>query len=171
MTINISKLLQNDYFSEQFSVTELPDSIKVSEEEYKVLYISPMRISLMRSGEKLKAVYSGEADVIIPCARCLEPVNYRIKFDGERETEMKLLNEDADDEFFFIIDKEIHPDLLFIDELLIHWPIRVLCKEDCKGICSRCGTNLNKAVCNCDKEVPDPRMAAIRDIFSQFKEV
>ena len=171
MTIDISKLLQNDYFSEEFSISELPDSITVSKEEYKLLNISPMQLSLKRNKDKLKAVYSGEAELIIPCARCLEPVNYRIVFEGERETEMKLLNEDEDDEFFFIINKELHPDLLFIDELLIHWPIRVLCKEDCKGICSRCGTNLNKSVCNCEKEVPDPRMAAIKDIFSQFKEV
>ena len=37
--------------------------------------------------------------------------------------------------------------------------------------CSKCGANLNKGDCGCDTWVPDPRMAAIQDIFKQFKEV
>ena len=49
--------------------------------------------------------------------------------------------------------------------------MKVLCKDNCKGICSRCGANLNKGDCGCDTWVPDPRMAAIQDIFKQFKEV
>ena len=42
---------------------------------------------------------------------------------------------------------------------------------DDKGICSRCGKNLNKGSCGCAEEPKDPRMAAISDIFSKFKEV
>ena len=69
-------------------------------------------------------------------------------------------------------DKEsLYVELLIRNELLVQWPIRVLCKDDCKGICSRCGANLNVQTCDCDTAVPDPRMAAIRDIFSKFKEV
>ena len=44
-------------------------------------------------------------------------------------------------------------------------------KDDCKGICSRCGANLNIQTCDCDTTGLDPRMAAIKDIFSKFKEV
>ncbi len=52
----------------------------------------------------------------------------------------------------------------------------VLAKEpieltDCKGICSQCGKNLNDGPCGCVEEPKDPRMAAISDIFSKFKEV
>ena len=60
---------------------------------------------------------------------------------------------------------------LLHNEILIHWPMRVLCKEDCKGICSHCGKDLNEGPCSCEQESLDPRMAAIRDIFSKFKEV
>ncbi|HAJ39913.1 MAG TPA: DNA-binding protein, partial [Lachnospiraceae bacterium] len=44
-------------------------------------------------------------------------------------------------------------------------------KEDCKGICSICGKNLNHGTCDCDHTDLDPRMAQIRDIFNKFKEV
>ena len=56
-------------------------------------------------------------------------------------------------------------------DVLMSWPLKVLCKEDCKGICSRCGKNLNEGPCGCAEEPKDPRMAAISDIFSKFKEV
>jgi uncharacterized protein len=61
---------------------------------------------------------------------------------------------------------------LVYDEVLTEWPLKVLCKEDCKGICSQCGANLNHETCSCKHEERlDPRMAAISDIFSKFKEV
>lgn len=42
-------------------------------------------------------------------------------------------------------------------------PMKVLCREDCKGLCSVCGCNLNETVCNCDTEVYDPRLAILRE--------
>ena len=62
-------------------------------------------------------------------------------------------------------------DQLIFGEILVSWPMKVLCREDCKGICKRCGANLNLAECQCQKTELDPRMAAIQDIFNKFKEV
>ena len=62
-------------------------------------------------------------------------------------------------------------DRLVYDEILIGFPMKVLCREDCRGICAVCGANLNEGECGCDRTVPDPRMAVIRDIFNNFKEV
>ena len=42
-------------------------------------------------------------------------------------------------------------------------PMRLLCREDCKGLCSICGCNLNESVCNCDHTVYDPRLAILRE--------
>jgi uncharacterized protein len=66
---------------------------------------------------------------------------------------------------------ELDIDQIIYDEILINWPMKVLCREDCKGICRKCGTNLNNKTCLCDQKELDPRMAAIQDIFQQFKEV
>ena len=49
--------------------------------------------------------------------------------------------------------------------------MKILCKPDCKGICPTCGRDLNTGTCDCDNFVPDPRMAAIKDIFEADKEV
>ena len=49
--------------------------------------------------------------------------------------------------------------------------MKVLCKEDCKGICNRCGANLNMGSCKCDNAEPGTGMSKILDVFNQFKEV
>ena len=62
-------------------------------------------------------------------------------------------------------------DELILEEVIPLLPTKVLCDEDCRGLCPVCGTNLNKEECGCDRTVKDPRMAAIQDIFKNFKEV
>ena len=62
-------------------------------------------------------------------------------------------------------------DRIIYDEVLVNWPMKVLCKEDCAGICKKCGKNLNHGTCDCEKTEPDPRMAVIQDVFKNFKEV
>ena len=49
--------------------------------------------------------------------------------------------------------------------------MKFLCRPDCKGLCSVCGKDLNEGACGCDTFVPDPRLAAIRDILNGDKEV
>jgi uncharacterized protein len=45
--------------------------------------------------------------------------------------------------------------------LLLEQPIRVLCGDDCLGLCPTSGANLNKGACACGKRPPDPRLAAL----------
>ena len=82
---------------------------------------------------------------------------------------MKLENEDVD-ELSFIDGYMLDVDKLIMDEIVVALPTKVLCKEDCKGLCSICGTNLNNHTCDCHKESLDPRMAAIQDIFRDFNQ-
>ena len=59
-------------------------------------------------------------------------------------------------------------DKLISDEIVVALPTKVLCREDCRGLCSVCGQNLNHGTCDCDRHTGDPRMAAIQDIFRNF---
>lgn len=110
----------------------------------------------------------------IPCDRCLEPVDYPFDLDIENEVDMNKTEEerlDDLDEQPYISGYNLDVDQLLSNELLLNLPMKVLCKEDCKGICNRCGANLNHGECGCDRSSPDPRMSVIQDIFKQFKEV
>lgn len=120
--------------------------------------------------------FETQIDVVRTCSRCLEDVkcSYELSvFRNINVANKEAYIEDASeaDEISYIEDCNLDVDMLVLDELYTVLPMNVICKEDCKGICKVCGTNLNESTCNCDQTVPDPRMAVFSDIFNQFKEV
>ena len=78
---------------------------------------------------------------------------------------------EALDEQPYVSGNYLDVDQLVRNELLLNLPMKVLCNENCKGICNRCGANLNYESCSCEDSGLDPRMSVIQDIFKQFKEV
>ena len=61
--------------------------------------------------------------------------------------------------------------MFIYNEILVNLPMKVLCRTDCKGICNRCGVNLNVSTCKCQDAEPGTGMSKILDVFNQFKEV
>lgn len=113
-----------------------------------------------------------EVTIAIPCDRCLEEVDRVFSIRIEKDLDLAGSDDGSDmEEFNFMTGTNLDVDQLIFGEILVSWPMKVLCREDCKGICKRCGANLNLTECQCQKTEPDPRMAAIQDIFNQFKEV
>ena len=55
-------------------------------------------------------------------------------------------------------------DEIVLNNILIHMPIRYLCREDCKGLCPMCGKDLNEGECGCKREEIDPRL----EVLSRF---
>ena len=47
---------------------------------------------------------------------------------------------------------------------MLSLPFKVLCQEDCKGLCKECGINLNTGECNCEDKWEDPRFSVLKDI-------
>ena len=89
---------------------------------------------------------------------------------GNVTDESEVESEDLD-EANYIDGYTLDVDQLVGSEILIGWPTKILCSEDCKGICNVCGQNLNQGTCNCEDTSLDPRMSVIRDVFKNFKEV
>ena len=109
----------------------------------------------------------------IPCDRCLEPVatEFDLKFSKNIDLAADDNQIDELDEKNYIDGYNLDVDKLLYNEILIGWPMKILCSETCKGICNTCGQNLNKGTCNCEDTSLDPRMSVIRDVFKNFKEV
>ena len=109
----------------------------------------------------------------IPCSRCLEEVPTDIHFSIDKDIKLEdsvVHDEDVEDNDY-LIGFNLDIDRLIYGEILVNWPMKVLCRDDCKGICKVCGMNLNKGNCDCQRTELDPRMAAIQDVFNKFKEV
>lgn len=179
MTINISEILANPSVIREFKVTPEFDALALRHVSYPVSSKEPFLLTV--SNEKGKIHIKGETEIrlMIPCDRCLDEVEYTFPIhidwlvnphkesDGIGDVdEAGDIEEDEIDSFVdgCILDV----DKLVSDEIVVALPTKVLCAEDCKGLCSVCGTNLNHGSCDCDRMVGDPRMAAIQDIFRNF---
>ncbi len=142
--------------------------------DYPILSKSPISLHVAnQENERLLIRGTVDVELGIACGRCLEEVPTKIHFDIDKTLkfcEGALVDEEME-ETDYLIGFELDVDKLVYAEILVNWPMRVLCKDDCKGICKVCGMNLNKGTCDCDSFVPDPRMAAFQDIFNKFKEV
>ena len=79
------------------------------------------------------------------------------------------LDEDKLDEFAIIEDGFLDMDEQLREQLEMEFPMRFLCKEDCKGLCPKCGKNLNEGECDCDHTEIDPRMEPLRKLLEQMK--
>ncbi|MFQ6047200.1 MAG: DUF177 domain-containing protein [Gemmatimonadales bacterium] len=98
--------------------------------------------------------------VATACRRCLARVDVQVESDLEA-----LFSEDAslDDPASYLIPggaRELDLSQPIREELILAVPEYVLCREDCRGLCSRCGKDLNEGPCGCGSE-PDPRWAAL----------
>lgn len=143
--------------------------------KFPIVSKSPISLIIENQGDR-KVHIEGREDleILIPCSRCLEEVKTSLRLKFERELDLNKAEAQAVetlDEHNYLDGYNLDVDKLVYGEIVFHWPMKVLCKEDCKGICSTCGTNLNLGTCNCDSTDFDPRMARIRDIFSKCKEV
>ena len=79
------------------------------------------------------------------------------------------LNEYRLYDYAIIEDGFLDMDEQLIEELLVEFPLRFLCKEDCRGLCQRCGKNLNDGECDCAKGEIDPRLAPLAKILEAMK--
>ena len=141
---------------------------------FQITRKSPLSLQIANHEDQSVSITgSVELEMMIPCGRCLTDVRTPIHFDIDKSlqiTDSGLVDEEME-ETDYLIGFELDVDKLVYAEILVNWPMKVLCKDDCKGICKVCGMNLNKGTCSCQKTELDPRMARVQDIFNKFKEV
>ena len=175
MQIHLSDISSSEGKCIQKCVPFEMDTITFQLGSFPVLKKEPIELTITNTGEKtLEIEAKGSVTVAIPCDRCLEDTPVEIPLQMKRKLDMKLTDEqriNESDEISYLAGMDLDVDRLVYLEVLMSWPLKVLCKDDCKGICSQCGKNLNNGPCDCAEEPKDPRMAAISDIFSKFKEV
>ena len=150
------------------------DSFSSKLGEYAFVKKQNMELSFTNvGGKKLELVSHIDVTLSIPCDRCLTDVPWQITVDSTRELDFDGEAPDADEtlaDMPFIDGTVFDAEKYAYSEILENFPMKVLCKTDCKGICNICGMNLNLGSCDCDRQVLDPRMSKIRDIFQQFNQ-
>ncbi|MCC8073286.1 MAG: DUF177 domain-containing protein [Clostridiales bacterium] len=100
------------------------------------------------------------------CDRCADDVKKHFSVNVHRIIVENLQNEHDDDDYIIVKNRELDLDEFVNEEVSLSLPNKILCKEDCKGLCPQCGTNLNVNKCNCKKDV-DPRMEVLLQLLDE----
>ena len=100
------------------------------------------------------------------CDRCAATVSRTFNY-SFRHVLVTRLSDESGDDHIETPDYKLDVDSLLRDDILLELPSKLLCKEDCKGLCSKCGKNLNEGSCGCDRKETDPRLAALRQLLSE----
>lgn len=101
------------------------------------------------------------------CDRCADEIERNYNFEINKIVVPKLESNDFDDDSYIVVDNAVLDlDDLVYQEIQLFLPSKMLCNGDCKGLCVKCGKNLNYEQCSCKADV-DPRMAALLQLLDE----
>ncbi|MBE6644254.1 MAG: DUF177 domain-containing protein [Ruminococcaceae bacterium] len=176
MKLDLRPLLAGDrLLSFDYELTLDIDPEDTSSFLYGVSFPSPMKVKgdITNTAGYMRMHLEMSVDYTAECARCLAPVNGKFSLDLEKTVAPKNLlldlDEDKLDDYAIIEDGFLDMDEQLRSQLEMEFPIRFLCREDCKGLCQRCGKNLNEGECGCSKKEIDPRLAPLQKILDEMK--
>ena len=166
MLLGLSKIIDSPGASVPFAV-----SIDLSDLRYGDSFpvTEPVEASGTVRNTAGVLVMSGSLHTTIHgvCDRCAADFDSYVEFPLDVVLVTELSNEENEDEWVFPLEGD-SADLedIIRTVFVLNLDSKLLCKEDCKGLCCRCGKNLNDGPCNCQKEL-DPRFAALKQLLKK----
>ncbi len=164
MVLDLKKLFIGESGTEAFS-GELDWS---AEKVYgQAPFVAPVRFTGTASNTAgiVRLQYQAVAMLKMPCDRCAEETEQEFSRSFEHVVVTHL---DGEDTGALIVapDYKLNMDELVFADMMLEFPSKFLCRPDCKGICPRCGANLNRTVCRCTDKPIDPRLAALQSLLN-----
>lgn len=158
---------------------DLTEEVTISEEGNEQSVPVSAQLRAFRDGASVIVTGKVHSEIELHCSRCLE--NYTTGIDSDvnitylPETESKDIPEthklsEAELNTGYYTDDIIDISDLLSELVSINVPIKPLCSEECKGLCSHCGTNLNKGRCDCTDEVIDERWSKLKSLLKERKD-
>ncbi|MCI8332577.1 MAG: DUF177 domain-containing protein [Clostridiales bacterium] len=99
------------------------------------------------------------------CDRCLQPVLRTLTVEFNRTIALPGTLEEENDDYVVIEENAVDVDIPLLEEILLSVPSKILCREDCKGLCPKCGHDLNTGACSCSHKEIDPRLAVLAKLL------
>ncbi len=166
MLLGLSQIIDSPGASVSFSV-----SVDLSDLLYGTSY--PVSEAVTACGTVRNTagvlVMKGELSTCIHgvCDRCASEFSRNVRIPMDVVLVRELANEENEDEWVFpLVEDSADMDDIVRTVFVLNMDSKLLCKEDCKGMCCRCGHNLNEGPCSCEKEL-DPRFAALRQLLEK----
>jgi DUF177 domain-containing protein len=159
---------------ERFEQTYAPGQLE-SNDDFAVVEPVSLAFDIFKDNEQFRLVGAVRTTLEMPCSRCLEPyimpvdqafdLRYQPHARNTGEGEREIEEDDLTTAFYE--NDEIDLGQLMREQFYLALPMKPLCRDDCQGLCSVCGTNLNKGTCTCKREWEDPRFAALKKLKAE----
>ncbi|MBU3195555.1 YceD family protein [Clostridium algidicarnis] len=163
MSVEIIELNKGKSFKKEVSFIYNKDTISYDGED--IGFVRPIAVSgdISSNGDVITLIAKVKTELELTCSRCLEKFNYPLNLNLNEEFSF---DEEIEDENIIILNSD-NLDITEVVEnsIILTLPMKKLCSEDCKGLCQICGTNLNNQSCDCDKDIIDPRLAKLKQLF------
>lgn len=155
-----------------FARTFQPGEVTSDAGTYDMVAPVELEFDIQKDKDKFRLVGHLQTELELSCSRCLEP--YRFVVDAEfdqrylpgsaasAEPESEVQEDDLETSYYS--DDQIDLGELMREQFYLVLPMKPLCRDDCRGLCPQCGTNLNTGTCDCSPVWEDPRLAALKAI-------
>ncbi|MBQ7985760.1 MAG: DUF177 domain-containing protein [Clostridia bacterium] len=170
MLINLSDIIKdNDGKLELSESFEMPTTDFLGEE---FTFSEPCLLEgvILNNTKSLELKGKVTGKMGVHCARCGKPLTV----DLEDPVEEILVREDAvfpeDEDVIVYSGSEVELMEAIVNGFLLNVSGKFLCSEDCKGLCSICGANLNEGDCGCNREYIDPRLEKLAEIMKNMSD-
>ena len=149
-----------------------PDELNPVDERVKLTAPATVNGKIRLAGNEVFVNGHVDTRAQVECDRCLKPIelpvnaDFELEYITDSEYESSGVAELTEAEMSVsVFDGEaLDVDEIVKEQILLAVPTRMLCREDCKGICPECGVDRNTGECNCVTEDIDPRWAALKNL-------
>ena len=163
MIIDLKKIFVNEDSSMPLSY-----ALDLSDVEYMGIYPLKKPVELNGSIENKASLIRFCAEISYefdaPCDRCGVDTVKRHTVEVEKSLASSIEGEDSDT-ILLVPDMKLDLDEFLYSEVIMSLPMKHVCSEMCKGICQKCGKNLNEGDCGCEKKEIDPRLAVLAELL------
>ena len=176
MRIDVDTLAEE---GESFAHTYGVEDLSLDDERARLIEGAEIRGRAKREDSQVRLHGMVAARTEVACDRCLRPVVVPVEtefdatyipaaLDTTGAGEAAELQADEMDVDIYE-GNEIDIDRLVREQVLLALPVRLLCSEECKGLCPTCGADLNTETCACEQRETDPRWAALANLKQDVK--
>jgi uncharacterized protein len=156
----------------EFGFSAPATDLELDVEGFKFPEPIEVKLTATKSGDEV--IFQGNVSTLIEaeCARCLELFEKRISSRMQFVIQFLDVNgtEDTGDDDFMVLPKtqeDYDISSRVREAIMLELPYKPLCENDCKGLCSMCGENLNETDCGCTQDKTDERWDTLRQLFEE----
>lgn len=170
MKVDLSRLLDRTVYKIDLNQSILFEDIKVDNDR-DIKFVGPIKLvgSIYKTDEGIFLSANVEYQYSENCARCLKDFTNKVEtvLSGRlvEKSKKEIKDHESDEPLIYHEGEGLNLSEPIVTSILLSLPMKSLCDYNCKGLCKKCGKDLNQGDCDCIEDNVDPRLTKLRQLF------